>query len=222
MYKAIIFDYGNTLVGSASLAKALVEVLDSPNALVIGEAIEKAIGDLYKPDQEVQPDWKELWASCFALKAEVFHEPLGIMHLKAFTQMNEPYNYTIPLLTDLKSTGLKLALLSNATGPTQVFQDDLEERQLAQYFDCIAWSCEIGFRKPSIKAFQKVLDSLGLKPSEVLMIGDSAIADVEGARAAGIDCLHIVDEISDKPSSATYTANRANLHQILMTIIRAV
>lgn len=44
--------------------------------------------------------------------------------------------------------------------------------------------------KPAKTFFQLVVDSVGLKPADVLMIGDDAISDVEGAMKAGLQgCL---------------------------------
>lgn len=48
---------------------------------------------------------------------------------------------------------------------------------------------ELGTIKPSREFFMRMLEALGAKPDECLMVGDSLSSDIAGARAAGIDCI---------------------------------
>ncbi|WP_062271050.1 HAD family hydrolase [Endozoicomonas arenosclerae] len=187
MYKAILFDFGNTLAKSASLAKALDTVLDHEKAFTIGQNIENEIVTLYKPDQQEQPEWLEIWARCFRDADLPFDESIGRKHLMEFCRSNTLFPDVEEMLSRLKDSGYKLGLLSNATGPADIFQKDLEQRGLARYFNSIVWSCEIGYRKPYHKAFEAVLDRLGVSPADTLMIGDSEIADIQGATHLGMD-----------------------------------
>ena len=161
MYKAIVFDFGNTLAQSASLAEALKAVVDVDKAIVIGESIEAEIAALYKPDQQEQPDWKFIWDRCFAAAGLAFQEELGRQHLERFCSLNQTFQGIPELLSELKHRGMKLGLLSNVTGPYEIFQKDLEHRGLAKYFDAIVWSSAIGYRKPCSLAFEAVLAKLG-------------------------------------------------------------
>jgi putative hydrolase of the HAD superfamily len=54
-----------------------------------------------------------------------------------------------------------------------------------KYFRGVFISTELGFEKPSPKAFAKVQKILGLPPQAILHVGDSLEHDYEGARAAG-------------------------------------
>ena len=47
------------------------------------------------------------------------------------------------------------------------------------------------FGKPSAAFFQQACASLGVRPSEVMMIGDDLKADIEGASAAGLQTLFV-------------------------------
>jgi HAD superfamily hydrolase (TIGR01549 family) len=47
----------------------------------------------------------------------------------------------------------------------------------------------IGFRKPEAGAYQTILDYSGLKPKQLLMIGDSKVSDYEGAMNCGIPAI---------------------------------
>ena len=54
------------------------------------------------------------------------------------------------------------------------------------YFDHVVSSADIGFRKPSSRAFETCLDLLQLSSSETIFIGDNWDADVVGAGSANI------------------------------------
>jgi putative hydrolase of the HAD superfamily len=56
---------------------------------------------------------------------------------------------------------------------------------LGDYFDIVLTSAAIGFEKPHPEAFACALRELG-HPETVYMVGDSAEADIAGARRAGI------------------------------------
>lgn len=52
-------------------------------------------------------------------------------------------------------------------------------------------SSEIGFSKPHPEFYRRVERALGAKPAEILLVGDSLIHDVEGARTAGWQAIHL-------------------------------
>ena len=51
-------------------------------------------------------------------------------------------------------------------------------------------SFQIGFMKPDKEAFEKVIKGLGCEPGEILFFDDSP-QNVEGARAAGMQAVHV-------------------------------
>jgi glucose-1-phosphatase len=61
---------------------------------------------------------------------------------------------------------------------------------LPDRFDFICVSCEIGFLKPSVQAFQIALEKMALPPCEVLFLDDGA-ANVDAARSLGM-AAHVV------------------------------
>ena len=64
----------------------------------------------------------------------------------------------------------------------------LERLEIIDYFTKIYSSAHIGYEKPNIKAFKKVVMDLNDAES-ITMIGDRYIADIQGAKAAGIDAI---------------------------------
>ena len=120
---------------------------------------------------------------------EVLTNSLADMHL--ITQAHWiPESDAVATLTQLRSMGYRLALISNASDDpnTQVLVDKLGVRGL---FEVIISSAALGVRKPNPRIFQVALDRMGLSPDSVAMVGDTLGADILGARNAGIFSIWI-------------------------------
>ncbi len=63
------------------------------------------------------------------------------------------------------------------------------------YFIKAYYSHEMGLRKPYVESYQYVLDEQHLKASETLFIDDT-LANVEGARKAGLQTVHLLPSLS--------------------------
>jgi 2-haloalkanoic acid dehalogenase type II len=95
----------------------------------------------------------------------------------------EPYPDVIPALDRLRSR-FRLLSLSNGNA-------DLARIGLAGYFEHSLGAREAGAAKPDPRIFQALLARAGLSPAEVLYVGDEPVADIEGARAAGLPAIWI-------------------------------
>lgn len=100
----------------------------------------------------------------------------------------ECYADSIPTLERARAEGLRIALLSNLATP---YKQPVFELGLAQHFDLLVFSCDVGMAKPERKIFVHTSRELGLDPGELVMIGDSRRDDIRGARKAGIRALQI-------------------------------
>lgn len=93
----------------------------------------------------------------------------------------EPYEDTLPTIEALRALGKQVAICSNLAapyGPTV--------RQLLPMVDDFIFSYEVGFLKPEQGIYDAVCERLGVEPHEVLFIGDTPLADVEGPTKAGM------------------------------------
>ena len=63
-----------------------------------------------------------------------------------------------------------MVLVSNFYGNVQAVLADFN---LLQYFESIIESAVVGVRKPDPQIFRLGVDALGMKPEEVLVVGDS-------------------------------------------------
>lgn len=67
----------------------------------------------------------------------------------------------------------------------------IHEFNIINFFDSILISVDTGWRKPSSKVFELILEDLGADPGETLFVGDNFEADVAGAKRAGMDAVWI-------------------------------
>ena len=87
---------------------------------------------------------------------------------------------------ELRASGIRTAVLTNGT---DTIPAELRELGIDTRVDAVFNSAEIGFAKPDIRAFQHVLDTLALEPSEVFFTDDSA-SKLAGADALGMHTHH--------------------------------
>ena len=99
----------------------------------------------------------------------------------------KPYPQTLETLQELKDKDYKLAIISNAFSLS--FEEVVSEYALAEIFDVIIVSYEVGLLKPDPRIFKRCLEKLKVKKDKVLMVGDSLKDDIEAAQSFGIKSL---------------------------------
>ena len=82
-----------------------------------------------------------------------------------------------------------LGVVTNGAGVTQ--RGKLERLGILPFFEPVIVSGEAGCRKPNVEIFELAIKDWPLARQEVLFIGDDPLADVEGARAAGLRALQV-------------------------------
>lgn len=86
-------------------------------------------------------------------------------------------------LRQLRSRGLKLALISNASSSEVLAW---EKSPLAELFDEAIFSWSAGLKKPDNRIYQHTARSLALSAEECLFVGDGGSDEHFGAHAAGM------------------------------------
>jgi putative hydrolase of the HAD superfamily len=97
----------------------------------------------------------------------------------------KPEKETIPTLQTLSARGYSLAMISNA-GNDEDVQTLVDNACLRPYFRFILTSAVFGVRKPHPAIFRSILEKLGLRPEQAVMVGDRLEADIQGAHNAGM------------------------------------
>ena len=93
------------------------------------------------------------------------------------------YEDVAPVLRELSSRGLKIALISNSHRSMASFQEHFELHGL---ITAAVSSSEHGYMKPHPSIFDAALRLLGTEPAETVMVGDSLAHDIAGARHVGM------------------------------------
>ena len=93
----------------------------------------------------------------------------------------ELYEDARPVLAALREAGIRIGLVSNTSRDLGAFVEHFA-------LDVDAWisSGVHGKVKPSPTIFLAALELLGVEPAAAVMVGDSPLDDVEGARALGM------------------------------------
>ncbi|MFH1197380.1 MAG: HAD family hydrolase [bacterium] len=124
---------------------------------------------------------------------------LGIEELKkisdetprAWQGFISPAKDVYEILAELKTQKI-LALITNFDHAPHI-RYTLNEFKLGDFFDVILISDEVETKKPEPKIFRMALDKTGLKPNEVIFVGDSE-DDVNGALASNIQPVLIMHD----------------------------
>lgn len=101
---------------------------------------------------------------------------LGSLSFKAFDD-------AAPALRELRSRGLRLAVVSNWDCS---LREVLDSAGVLELVDHVVASAEVGAAKPDPAPFHAALEALGCDAGEVVHVGDREDNDMAGAQAAGV------------------------------------
>ena len=112
---------------------------------------------------------------------------------KPIIDTGQLYSDTIPILTYLKNSNYKLAIISNTPWgiPSNIWKEELIKMKLVNYFNVVTFCVDIGWRKPAPSIYLSTLSCLRLRPDQCLFIGDDPITDIKGAQNIGIQAILI-------------------------------
>ena len=206
MIKAVFFDIGNTLVNFHSEAiseqrkKILLEFLLQEGQNMTAQQIEKLIAEAN--DYVEKNYFGSVAKYSFGIGGLFFlFQKLRLeVDKKTFDTLEERVwdvclhgakleRHAKEILSSLKSNGYKLAVVSNWT--TQRANQTIDAFDLRRFFDLIVISEDVGAEKSSTIPFKVALEELGLKPEEVVMVGDRDDEDIFGAKMLGMETVKI-------------------------------
>jgi putative hydrolase of the HAD superfamily len=201
--RAVLFDYGRTLVTFEYPTDELLEVMrrfrprieaalgsPAPEAEAILESVllplEQFVGSISEDEVDYVGVYRETWAKAgMNLPAGLLHEILdaeqmcwdGAARLDPDAQ---------PILSWLGVHGIKRAVCSNAPFPPEMMRRQVETNGVADLVDAVVFSSETRKRKPAAEIYLAALESIGVEPQHALFVGDRVREDYEGPRALGM------------------------------------
>ena len=107
----------------------------------------------------------------------------------------------------------KIVIVTNGTEVVQ--EKKLERSGLNDIADNVFISELVGFEKPNIKFFEKVILEVGIKDlKEALIIGDSLTSDIQGGHNIGIDTCWYNPKNEENTTLLNPTYTIRNLHEL--------
>lgn len=95
----------------------------------------------------------------------------------------KPFSDALCVLSSL-CRKYSLSLVTN--GPSDVQREEIEDLQIAEYFDHIIIAGEVGYAKPDPRIFNLLITKYAIPPSQILYAGNSQEEDVACAYKAGL------------------------------------
>lgn len=121
------------------------------------------------------------------------------------------FDDAVPCLEWLRASGLRLALITNAPGAYQ--RKKIAAVGVGEYFDAFVISAELGVAKPDGRIFDSACSTLGLRPDEVVHVGDRLDVDALGAARAGMRGVWL-NRSGSKEVPPAGVAMITNLHEL--------
>lgn len=94
-----------------------------------------------------------------------------------------------PALESFRAVGTKMAVVSNFDSRLHRV---LRETGIADYFELVITSADVGARKPDPRILHRLLADTGAARRDACLVGDSETADGGAARACGIRFFHLL------------------------------
>lgn len=209
MINAVVFDLDNTLVDFMDMKRraidAAIHAMRDAGLKLPPEEIRSRIDKIYEQrGMEFQNVFDQLLYDEFSKIDYKILSSGVIAYRRAREAALVPYAHVYMTLIELTKMRLKLGVVSDA--PAREAWLRLCYLNFHHIFDAVVTFDDTGERKPAPGPFRKVLEKLGVKASEALMIGDWAERDVVGAKQVGMKTVfaRYGDTFGTKNSHADY------------------
>lgn len=189
-YKAVIFDLFETLITEWGHKKY------TRNELCSDLGIEREKFDIY---------WNEkgkdryigkisfidsILYVCEKYGKHIDDSTLSVITDKRIETKSKCFEYVNPdvfkLLSNLKTMGLKLAIISNCSSEEVKV---IKQSKIYKYFDHVILSYEIKMQKPDSRIYKETANLLGLSANECIFVGDGGSNELEGAKMVGMKAI---------------------------------
>lgn len=212
MIKAVVFDLDNTLV---DFMKMKAEAIDAAiRAMIDGglelthDEVKKRIDAIYKEKGiEFQYVFDSLLSDIFD-KVDYKILTAGVVaYRRAREAALVPYPHVYMTLYELLKMGMKLAVVSDA--PAREAWLRLTYLNMHNIFDVVVTFEDTNVRKPHPAPFTLVLEKLGVRAGDALMVGDWAERDIIGAKKVGMKTVfaRYGDTFDTEVSGGDYEVN---------------
>jgi len=214
--RAVLFDYGRTLVTFDYPTEALLEVMrgfrpriESALGVAAPEAesiLEKVLLPLERiicsPDEDevdYMAVYREAWVRAgWTLPDGLLHDILDAEQL-CWDRSVRLDPEAPQILAWLGAHGIKRGVCSNAPFPPEMMRRQVDTNGVGEMVDAIVFSSEVGRRKPAPEMYRAALDAIGVDARHTLFVGDRVREDYEGPRALGMRAVILTAHAEEAP-----------------------
>ena len=195
-YDMVVFDVGGTLIGFHEPApfQAFLESAGLPASDEDARRFHRRLIEIILEQRDAAQgqgadgeDLEEWWRGNFARtwpdRPDLAKEMYGWLHAGRFDRL---FPDVVPTLSALREAGMPMAVLSNFGTH---LHDILRRFDLADCFEFIIVSADVGLAKPDPRIFDLVVARANRPRQRLLYVGDHIGDDIEGARGAGLDAV---------------------------------
>jgi HAD superfamily hydrolase (TIGR01509 family) len=208
--RAVLFDYGLTLVSftypRAELLRVLEEVRpwlgpDAPDAATLLREVLEPLEDELDAIGEDEVDaigedevdylavYDRAWRRAgLEVPAETLYRILDLEQ-RCWDRTVQVASDAPATLERLRARGLRTATVSNAPFPPEMLHRQVRDNGIAGLVDVVLFSSEIGRRKPAPEPYLAALERVGAAPDEALFVGDRVVEDHDAPRRLGMQAV---------------------------------
>ncbi|HEY7199587.1 MAG TPA: HAD family hydrolase [Candidatus Dormibacteraeota bacterium] len=199
MLRAVLFDYGLTLVSFSFPRDELLAVLEhvrpwlgagAPDAEALMRDVLEPLEDDLDTIGEDEVDYMAFYERAWRRAGlDVPRETLWrILDLeqRCWDRAIRPAPDAFETLERLRAMGLRTAVASNAPFPPELMHRQVRVNGVAERVDAVVFSSEVGRRKPAAELYLAALDRIGVPAAEAMYVGDRVVEDHDGPVALGM------------------------------------
>jgi putative hydrolase of the HAD superfamily len=231
--RAVLFDYGRTLVTFEYPAAELKQVVErfrpaiaaatgrpAPDAEEIVRSVLLPLEDVIENPDEDEVGYIDIYTD--AWRRAGLHLPEALIYeiLDAEQQVWDRAAVPVPdgmeILEWLGAHGIRRGICSNAPFPPEMMQRQVRTNGIGAVVDAVVFSSQVGRRKPAPEVYRAALDAVSAEADESLFVGDRVREDYEGPRAVGMRAVVCTAYAAEPPPDGIPTiASLLELRRLL-------
>ena len=200
MIRAVLFDVGETLITSMEMIDTFQVILEEKGIKKSLEEIDaahkKASKEFLGKKRDIRPTGRGDFNKVYSKWNDEVMKELGLKEKNLGKYISKrwfdvvglkAYDDVVVVLNKLSAMGLRIGIVTNG------YQEELETvlKKIngplkTSMFDVIVGRDTAGAAKPDPRPFLHASGSLGLKPDEIIYVGDSFHNDYEGSQGVGM------------------------------------